>query len=379
MATGTLAPYPKLQFFDDDGDPLAGGLLYTYAAGTSTPLATYSDVALATPNANPVVLDAAGRATVFLSATSYKFVLKTSAGATIWTADNISAVPSTTIASSFNNVADGRITLTSGTPVTSADVTGATTLYYSPYAGNRIALFDGSAWNLLTFSELSLALAADAANTNWDLFAYSSSGVVTLERVAWTNATTRATGIALQDGVYVKSGDATRRYLGTYRTTGTIGQTEDSFAKRFVWNYANRVKRPMRVVEATDSWTYTLAAFRQANASAANQLACVVGVAEVAADVRVFGRTSNTNANINTAVGIGYDSTTTATVGSLMQDSTVPIGANGFPRAELLHFPAVGYHFYAWLEFSAATGTTTWYGDAAAAFIQSGIHGTIDG
>lgn len=92
MSVGTIAPVGKHQFFDDNGDPLSAGKVYTYEAGTSTPKATYSDTDLTTPNANPIVLDAAGRATIFLSASSYKFVVKTSADATIYTQDNIQAV-----------------------------------------------------------------------------------------------------------------------------------------------------------------------------------------------------------------------------------------------------------------------------------------------
>jgi hypothetical protein len=68
---GTVMPYAKLQLFDSNGDPCNGCLLSTFAAGTSTPLATYSESTLATPNANPVVMDSAGRATVFLALTSY--------------------------------------------------------------------------------------------------------------------------------------------------------------------------------------------------------------------------------------------------------------------------------------------------------------------
>jgi len=92
MSTGTLSPSPKFLGLSDAGVPLSGGLLYTYAAGTSTPAATYSDADLTVPNANPVVLDSAGRATVYLAATSYKFVLKTSAAVTVYTQDNIAAV-----------------------------------------------------------------------------------------------------------------------------------------------------------------------------------------------------------------------------------------------------------------------------------------------
>ena len=88
---GTIMPNPKFLGFDNNGDPLSGGKLYTYAAGTTTPQDTYSDVGLSVANTNPVILDSGGRATVFLSNSSYKFVLKNSDDVTIWTQDNISA------------------------------------------------------------------------------------------------------------------------------------------------------------------------------------------------------------------------------------------------------------------------------------------------
>lgn len=78
-----------VQFFDDNGNPLSGGRLYTYDAGGTTPKATYSDAAGATANANPVVLDAAGRATVFLDGTTYRFDLKTSGDVLVRSTDNI--------------------------------------------------------------------------------------------------------------------------------------------------------------------------------------------------------------------------------------------------------------------------------------------------
>jgi hypothetical protein len=90
---GTVMPNPKFFAVDANGSPYAGGTLTTYAAGGTTPLATFSDVGLATPNANPVVLDAAGRATVFLSPAAYRFVLKDSGGVQIWDQDNINATP----------------------------------------------------------------------------------------------------------------------------------------------------------------------------------------------------------------------------------------------------------------------------------------------
>lgn len=63
-----------VQFFNEDGTPLNGGKLYTYAAGTTAPKATYTTAAGNIENANPVVLDGEGRAVIFISG-SYKFLL----------------------------------------------------------------------------------------------------------------------------------------------------------------------------------------------------------------------------------------------------------------------------------------------------------------
>ena len=85
----TLATPPKLQFFDANGKPLAGGKLYTYAAGTTTPLATYTDYGGGTANPNPVILDSRGEANVWLGTALYKFKLTTSTNVDVWTVDNV--------------------------------------------------------------------------------------------------------------------------------------------------------------------------------------------------------------------------------------------------------------------------------------------------
>lgn len=79
----------KFQAFDSAGDPLASGKVYTYAAGTTTPLASYTTQAGNVANANPVILDAAGRANIWLGASAYRIILKTSADVTVWDTDNI--------------------------------------------------------------------------------------------------------------------------------------------------------------------------------------------------------------------------------------------------------------------------------------------------
>jgi hypothetical protein len=88
--TTALSPSPKQQYFYADGTPLVGGKLYTYAAGTSTLLATYQDSSGTVSNTNPVILDSRGEANIWLSpGLAYKFILKDPDDATIWTVDNI--------------------------------------------------------------------------------------------------------------------------------------------------------------------------------------------------------------------------------------------------------------------------------------------------
>lgn len=86
----SIAPAAKFQAFDANGAPLSGGLLYTYAAGTTTPQTTFTDSSGLVPNTNPVVLDSRGEASVWLSALQYKFKLTDANNVEIWTVDNLS-------------------------------------------------------------------------------------------------------------------------------------------------------------------------------------------------------------------------------------------------------------------------------------------------
>ena len=98
MATTSLSPTPKLQFFDLNGAPLSGGLLYTYAAGTTTPLATYTDSTGLIANTNPIVLDSRGEANVWLAGVNYKLALYTSQNVLVWTVDNVNGPDQATLA-----------------------------------------------------------------------------------------------------------------------------------------------------------------------------------------------------------------------------------------------------------------------------------------
>lgn len=95
-----VSPFgPKPQFFDENGDPLNGGKLYFYAAGSSTPQDSYTSSTGLTANANPVELDADGyppNELWWTAGLTYKAVLKTAADATIWSIDNLSGINDTT-------------------------------------------------------------------------------------------------------------------------------------------------------------------------------------------------------------------------------------------------------------------------------------------
>lgn len=510
---GTVMPVPKQQFFDNNGDPLADGLLYTYAAGTSTPLATCTTVdnPCVVPNANPVELDSAGRATVYLSAASYKFILADADNVTIWTQDFVSSVapynvyldiagtagenlaagdtaclsdgtgartqgrwykcdadftyasseapfvgmapsaitsaasgsirlqglvtvtgplgigttyyasatagaltatvptnarvigvahtatsvlvaplesklPNLSSAAILNAIqlsalVPGRCSLTTGLAVTTADVTAATTLYYalSPKRGTQIGLYTGSVWVVSTIAQLSIAVPA-TTNQMYDVWVDYNDGTPALAVTAWTSDTARATALTTQDGIYVKTGDTQQRYVCSFRTTAVSGQTEDSFAKRFVWNYYNQATRRMRVLEGTNTWSYNTATWRQANASTANQLAFVIGVADVElnADLRVV---STASAAVAISTAIGLDSTTAPTTpGNYGMGAYTTSALNLESAVALQVYPAVGYHFAAWLEIGDGSGNTvTWIGDNGGTTIQSGLSGVILG
>ena len=87
----TLTPSPKMQFFTAAGIPLVGGKLYTYASGTTVPLATYTDDTGNTANTNPVILDSRGEASVWIGPSKYTFVLEDANDNLIWTADGVGA------------------------------------------------------------------------------------------------------------------------------------------------------------------------------------------------------------------------------------------------------------------------------------------------
>lgn len=251
----------------------------------------------------------------------------------------------------------GRLSLTTATPVTTADVTGATTLYYVPYVGRMISLYDGERWMPVVYTEKSITLVGTTASKPYDVFGYLSAGTLALELLVWTNGTTRATALAYQDGRLVKSGAATRLYLGTIYVNSSGGQTDDSAAKRNVWNYYNRMMRYIYTYEATNH-TYATASFRLWNNSTTNNnREFTIGVAENSVTIGLYV----SGATFDTAhpwyVGVSYDATNatldtparvSSTVATLME-----LGAT------INHVPGIGNHYYAVVEYATAGQNAT--------------------
>ena len=288
-----------------------------------------------------------------------------------------------------------RLTLTQGTPVTTADVTGATSVFAEPFGGAIVPLFRDTAGKYpcirkLAPSTLSLALGTLASGTiPNDVFAYDNNGSLGLEKLAWTSTTARATAVDLVDGRYYKNGDYSRLLVGGFTPTATT-TTEDSGGgvttqvggKRLLFNVYNRKSRWARVIDTTDTWQYLTNTWRQANAASGNKVEVFVGLSE---DVCVMNVLCGIFVAGNTGVpmvGIGIDSTTTPSAG-IRTPAYDGIGVG--VTTGLLEMPsmaisraylAVGYHAINWMEIGspvASGGNTLFAGDDGADGQQSGM------
>lgn len=372
----------------------------------------------------------------------------------------------------------GRLTLTSATPVLSSDVTAATTVYYTPYKGDWSPVYDYTTGLLVNrqFSELSHATtdsttspAAMAAYKNYDLFRWDNNGTDTLSHgPAWTRAKTvtvtiaspgvfSCTGHGLKEGFPVvftttgalptgltagttyfviaagltanafevsatiggaavntsgsQSGTHTATdstilrgtgagtteiemvngvwrnkyaitngpaagmgvYVGTGRTnassqidyimggTGAAGG-ESTFLG--LWNAYNRVPIKLVNYDNTGTWNYTTATMRIKNGNQNNRICMVIGLSEDALNAANVAYGVNATNNVIRETAIGLNSTTVGSLGNSSTDWWAGTGTFTVPvKAHLCMRAPLGFNYIAPLEYSAAVGTTTWYGD----------------
>ena len=260
-------------------------------------------------------------------------------------------------------VCHGRLTLSTGIPVPTADIAASAFVYFTPDIGNRVALYvQDYGWRIYAFGELSVSTAGFTSGKNYDIFIYDNAGTLTLSALEWSNDTLRATALARQDGVWVKSGAPEYRYLGTVRASAA-GEVCDTKLKRFVWNLYNRMEREMLVTEATDSWTYaTAATWRILNNAATNLVQFVIGIND---SLVTFESTclAENSGNNQIGIGVGLDRTN-ANDGMIVRGIRGVTGVDsiGWYGSIYRGLPGIGYHYFAITEFVGG-GTNTCYGD----------------
>lgn len=277
-----------------------------------------------------------------------------------------------------NGICQGRLTLTTGVPVMTSTVSAATTIRFTPYLGATIALYNGTSWRAARFTETSLALTGFTAASNYDIFGYDNSGTLALEATIWTNSITRATALVMQDGVYVKSGTTTRRYLGTIRIDAVAGQCSWVYGTTAVgggagafglWNMNHRRLVGSFTANSTDNWNYTTAAWRAPNGSATMRTNFIVGLSEDAVYTQYQCAVSAGSGAGE--VGIGIDSTTAFTGSTGAANDAVRNGNIAGTYSGIL---GAGFHYASAIE----NGNTSviFYGDAGTGKDQYGLHFT---
>jgi hypothetical protein len=211
-----------MQFFDANGNPLVGGKLYTYAAGTTTPQATYTDYTGGTANTNPVIFNSRGEAAVWCGNSRYYMVLKDADDNLIWTADNVNGANGPTLALL---AASNGATLIGYTPT---DTNVATTV------NARLQLLDGvSPTTTATDREYKASVNAfrDASAVAGGTVGYVNSAVYARTVTGATETSFEWTNLAIVDN-YAAAGENVALYgqgnkRGTGPTWGIVSEARD--------------------------------------------------------------------------------------------------------------------------------------------------------
>lgn len=427
MAVNIDAPF--IHVGDSNGLPYVGAQLYVYQAGTTTKVEIYSDASLTQQLANPLTSDAAGNfPRAYLAAGTYKLRAETSASVLIWQHDNIDtglgfgsgalsvasggtggttaaaartslgAASQTDVDDLTAEIADinsslqsivsapqGYLTLISGTPVIASDVSAGTAVYYTPFIGNLVPIWNGSQHIIFSFSELTLTLSSNhTANNIYDIFITLDSGVpIIVTGPAWNTPTAGSgargsgagtTQLSRFGGLWVNTVAMTARngattysveanaatYVGSLFMDGTNGQasshvTYGQSRKRAVWNAYNRQPIALRAGDSTASWNYTTNTVRASNGDANNKVTVFCGLAEEHVFVEFTQNVEAATASDNRpAVGIGKNSTS-ATSGFYGSMAT-PNNSKTNAIAKFYDLPFIGINAYQSLENGAPTG-----------------------
>lgn len=296
----------------------------------------------------------------------------------------------------------GRLTPLTGT-TSVFNVTGATTLYYTPYHHLKCPVYDGSRFVIMDLGgELSQTLAdttkspsATAASNVYDVFIWDDNGTPRLSRgPAWTvgggSNTVRGTGagstqLVFTSGILVNAFDITNgplslrgTYVGTIATDAANqinmylnaqGTTTATLATVGVWNMYNRLSVVATSRDTTGSWTYALTTVRARNGNTANaRFQFVSGLPEEG----IFASRTEVSANGGAAgrratIGFGLDTTSSYTQGS---SASTDSATGATPHGHSAGFaPQLGSHFISINENAEAAFACTFYQDGCSSFM----------
>lgn len=264
-----LTPAPKMQFFDINGEPLVGGKVYTYEAGTTTPSVTYTDNTGTSLNSNPIILNARGEASIWLGAGIYKFKLTDANNVEIWTIDYISA------------------------PISGV----------SPSLSGNVVIDSNSSNPALKITQTGFGLALrvqDAADPDLTPFAIDANGNVGIGTASPTSALEiAAPGVFTGAWAYLPAG-TTMIFAQAAAPTGWTKSTANN-------------DKALRVVSGTGGGTGGSVAFTTAFSAARALSGSTDGHTLTIAEIPAHTHGQESMAvGVNFAAGAGYNTTTTA-------------------------------------------------------------------
>lgn len=220
---------PRFRAFDDTGAPLAGGKLYSYAAGTTTPKDTYSN-STGNVNTNPVQLDGSGYGDVWLGSGAYKFILADVNDVPLWTIDNVKT-PDTGEFSALSVTGASTVAAVSASgQITSTVTTGTAPLVVASttkVANLNADQLDSADWA----APLAIGSTTPAAGS---FTALSASGNLAVTGTSVLTGAATVTGVLTTATSSVKNGangeQAIQGYNSEEITLSTVGATSDSVA-----------------------------------------------------------------------------------------------------------------------------------------------------
>jgi hypothetical protein len=256
-----------------------------------------------------------------------------------------------------HGIAHVRLSASSTLAVPTSDTTTVSTLYLHRRRGGHIGIYTGSEWHLrVVTSGIDLALSGLTADRNYDVFAYWTGSTVEIELSAAWNADglTRTDALTEQNGVWIKDSDATRRWVGTIRTTATNATTDDD-SKRYIWNLYNQEPQQLHYEEAT-THTYNGGAREwRGGTGGPHRAQFVIGETQ-GIGYGVYTNIAN-GAGFFALAGVGVD--TAASLNGPYAQIQAAAAINPVLAAAASSRFAAGYHYLTAMESSASSGTST--------------------